>query len=38
MPTDQLVDNRYEKFRRMGVFLEQLLAGSNGDIHDEHAS
>jgi acetyl-CoA carboxylase carboxyl transferase subunit alpha len=27
MPTDQLVDNRYEKYRRMGVFLEMASAG-----------
>ncbi len=28
VPTDQLVANRYEKFRRMGVFLERALEGS----------
>jgi acetyl-CoA carboxylase carboxyl transferase subunit alpha len=25
-PIDELVDNRYEKFRRMGVFLEDTAA------------
>jgi len=32
LPADKLLDGRYEKFRRMGVFLEnpQALAKSNG--------
>jgi acetyl-CoA carboxylase carboxyl transferase subunit alpha len=28
IPSDQLVASRYEKFRRMGVFLERALEGS----------
>jgi len=26
LPTDRLLEDRYEKFRRMGVFLEELGA------------
>ena len=34
LPVEKLLDGRYEKFRRMGVFLEdpQTLAKANG--HD----
>ena len=34
LPTEQLLDGRYEKFRRMGVFLDNPadVAKSNG--HD----
>ena len=31
MPIEQLLDNRYAKFRKMGVFLERILDGGRGD-------
>lgn len=30
IPLDQLLDRRYDKFRRIGVFEEQFAAGGNG--------
>jgi len=38
LPTDELVQSRYEKFRRMGVFLDQAAAAAETDATSESAS